>query len=132
MKRNIVTRVALGLILGVLLLGCETAPRKLTQEENIQKLRQELKDARTHYRAQWHTFKSETEEEIARNTMKIDVLKDIMIHVGPEAVKKYRVDMCALQRLNRELKLSLDEYTVDGHAKREDRADRIVADNQEY
>jgi len=132
MNRKILTRVAVGVILGVLFLGCETASKKLTQEETIQKLRQELDVARTRYLAKWQDFKSDTEQEIELNTMKIDVIKDIMIHVGPQAVKRYRMDMHALQRLNRELKLSLEEFTADGHTKRDDRADRIIVVSKEY
>jgi len=132
MNWNTLTHVAAVLILGVHLFGCETASPKLTQEETIHKLRLELREARTRYLTEWRTFKSDTEREIELNTMKIDVIKDIMIHAGPLAVKKYRVDMCALQRLNRQLNAGLEEYTLDGHTKRDNRSDRIVANYKEY
>jgi hypothetical protein len=120
--------IALGLIVGFLVAGCDTASVKKNDidRKKIIAVRQELKDARIAYLAVWHKFKLETEQEIELNQKKIDVIKDIMVDAGPMAIKKYRIRMYGLQRTNRDLQMTLEHYTNDGRTDRKEESTIIA------
>jgi hypothetical protein len=128
MKKHLVTLFVVGWAFGIVFTGCDTAAQKLSTNENekIAAAQQSLKLARLNYLAVWQKFNLETQREIELNEMKIDVIKDIMVNSGPSAIKKYKIEMHSLQRMNRELKAAIEQYRYDGHPVQNEPADRIA------
>jgi hypothetical protein len=116
MRTTYVNVLGAVMLLGILCSSCQTAPAQMIENEKVAAAQRELKNARMNYLAEWQKFKMETEQEMLLNDKRIDVIKEVMVNNGPLAIKRYRVEMCALQRANRQLAMSLEEYTYDGHA----------------
>jgi hypothetical protein len=120
--------VAVGLLMGFLATGCDTVSQKMLDNEKIAAAQQELKDARLNYLAQWHEFKIATECEIAINQKRIDVIREIMIKARPRAKKKYGKDLAGWEQINRELKMTLEGFVVEGQDK-DKRTSEIISMN---
>lgn len=115
-------------MVGVQWAGCETASQKLAEGENAKVViaQLDLKSAREQYLEEWRRFHLETEQEIDLNQKKIDLIKEIMIDVGPKAIKNYKIELGTLHRINRELQIAMDEYTYDGRIEKKDDLNRVV------
>jgi len=60
--------------------------------------------------------------------MKIDGFRDLMENAGPKEIKKYKKRISALLFTNRELHLSLEEYTSEGHIGKNKESNQIAMD----
>jgi hypothetical protein len=119
MKNNILVFTVIGFIVGIFLTGCgKTSEQKVADtKENTGEVKQELKNARTGYLAEWQTFKRDAEQAIAANEKRIDTLKIDIGKVDSQVKAKYRKDVAALEQANRGLKKNLKEYKDEGQDK---------------
>jgi predicted RNase H-like nuclease (RuvC/YqgF family) len=123
MKNNIFTYAVLGCMAGTLLAGCDKkAEPKVepAQEQKVGDAKQDLKDARANYVAEWQAFKTESEQKIEANEKRIDAFKQKMEHAGTKVKAQYKKDVAALKEKNRELKKKLEEYKDEGQGKWEE------------
>jgi hypothetical protein len=122
MKNNIFVFAVIGFMVGTLSTGCgKTSEQKLeSAKENVGEVKQDLKDAQAEYRAEWQTFKSESEQTIAANEKRIDAFKEKMEKAGHKAKAKYRKEVAVLEQKNHDLKNKLEEYKDEGRSKWEE------------
>jgi predicted RNase H-like nuclease (RuvC/YqgF family) len=123
MKNRLFAYAVMGCMAGMLLAGCEKkAEPKVepTQEEKVGAAKQDLKDARANYQAEWQAFKVESEQKIDANEKRIDAYKEKMEHAGAKVKAQYKKDVSALKEKNRELKKKLEEYKDEGQGKWEE------------
>jgi predicted nucleic acid-binding Zn-ribbon protein len=104
--------VAIGLMVGTLLAGCGK-----TSEQKVEAVKQELKDAKADYLAEWQTFKRESEQTIEANEKRIDAFKEKMEKAGSKVKAKYSKEVAVLEQKNRDLKKKLEEYKDEGQSK---------------
>jgi predicted nucleic acid-binding Zn-ribbon protein len=112
MKNKIFTFAVIGCIAGIILAGCEK-----TSEEKVEGAKQELKDAKADYLAEWQTFKAESEEQIKANEDRIDAFQEKMEKAGTKTKAKYSKAVAELKQNNRDLKRKLEEYKDEGEGK---------------
>jgi DNA repair exonuclease SbcCD ATPase subunit len=115
MKNNIFTFALIGCMAGIFLAGCGK-----TSEQKVEGAKQELKDARAEYLAEWQAFKSESEQKIEANEKRIDAFKEKMEKAGTKAKAKYNKAVAELEQKNRDLKKKLEEYKDEGQSKWEE------------
>jgi hypothetical protein len=122
MKNRIFIFAVIGFMTGTLLTGCKKTSEQKVEgaKEDIGEAKQELKDARTGYLAEWQAFKSEAEQKIELNEKRIDTFKKKMEKAGSTAKATYSKDVAALEQKNRELKKKLNEYKDEGQSKWEE------------
>jgi exonuclease VII large subunit len=122
MIKHIFTFVVIGFIAGTLLTSCGKTPEQQVDnaKEKGGEAKQELKDARTEYLAEWQTFKRESEQTIEANEKRIDAFKEKMEKAGPKVKAKYSKEVATLEQKNRDLKKKLDEYKDEGQSKWEE------------
>jgi transketolase len=109
------TLAVIGCMVGIFLAGCGK-----TSEQKVEGAKQELKDARTEYLAEWQKFKTESEEQIKANEKSIDAFKAKMEKAGTKAKAKYNKAVAELEQKNRDLKKKLEEYKDEGQSKWEE------------
>jgi hypothetical protein len=114
-KITIVAFAATGLLAGALLSGCAS-----TSDQSGYNSKQEARDARAEYRAEWRAFKKDSEEKIDANQVKIDAFKEKMDNAGPERKAKYAGRVADLERKNRDLRRQLAEYKDGGPSRWEE------------
>jgi hypothetical protein len=119
MKNNLFTFAIIGLIAGTCLSGCGKTSEQKNEgtKENVEEIKQGLKDAQTDYLMAWQKFKSESEITIAANEKRIDTLKGKIEKVDSKVKAKYRKDVAALEKKNSSLKKQLEEYKNEGRDK---------------
>lgn len=101
---------------GMLLAGCDkTADQKVDAARmRAAETTQELKEARDSYRADWQSFKRETELVIDANERAIDSLKTQIAKAGKKAKGEYAKDLAVLEQKNMQLKKKLADYSDQG------------------
>ena len=97
---------------GIFLAGCGKTP-----EQKVEGAKQELKDARADYLAEWQNFKTESEEQIKANEDRIDAFKSKMEKADTKTKVKYNKAVAELEQRNRDLKRKLEEYKDEGESK---------------
>ena len=113
MKNKIFTFAVIGCMAGIFLAGCGK-----TSEQKVEGAKQELKDAKADYLAEWQKFKTESEEQIKANEDRIDAFKEKMATADTKNTKaKYNEAVVELKQKNRELKKKLEEYKDEGESK---------------
>jgi hypothetical protein len=112
MKSKIFTFAVIGCMAGIFLAGCGK-----TSEQKVEGAKQELKDAKADYLAEWQKFKTESEEQIKANENRIDAFKAKMEKAGTKAKAKYNKAVAELEGKNRDLKKKLEEYKDEGESK---------------
>jgi len=115
MIKHVLTFAVIGFMAGILLTGCGK-----TSEQKVGEAKQELKDARSGYLAEWETFKSESEQQIAANEKKIEAFEEKMEKAGPKTKAKYDKAVAELKQKNRDLKKKLEEYKDEGQGRWEE------------
>jgi gas vesicle protein len=115
-ENNYFIAAVIGCIAGALLIGCEKTPEEQVKnvKENAGEIKQDLKDARTDFLAEWQTFKSEAERTIAANGKRIDTLKAKAEKVDAGFKSKYTKDVAVLERKNRNLEKELIKFDNKG------------------
>jgi len=119
MKTRIAFFAAVGLTAGALLTGCWKQSEQTvgTPAEAVGEAKQEIKDTRSGFASEWRTFKSESQQAIASNEVKIDSLKQKMARAGRTVSEKYSRNVAVLEQNNRDLKRKLEEYKDAGEIK---------------
>lgn len=119
MQNSILVFAITGFLAGTLLTSCEkTTEQKLEgAKQNVGEAKQDLKDVRTEYLADWQTFKRESEQTLEANEKRIDAFKDKMDKAGPKARARYNKEVAILERSNRDLKKKLEKYKDEGQGK---------------
>lgn len=119
MRNSYFVLAVIGFMTGALFTGCgKTSEQKVENaKESLGEARQEVKDARTEYLAEWQTFKSESEQKIAANEKRIDEFKEKIEKAGSKLKAKYSKEVAALEQKNRDLKKKLEEYKDEGQSK---------------
>jgi hypothetical protein len=112
MKNKVFTFAVIGCMAGIFLAGCGKAP-----EQKVEGAKQDLKDAKADYLAEWQTFKTESEEQIKANEDRIDAFKEKMGKADAETKAKYDKIVAELEQNNRDLKKKLEEYKDEGESK---------------
>jgi exonuclease VII large subunit len=122
MAKHIFTFAVLGFLAGALLTGCGKSQEQQVDaaKATVVEVKQELKDARTEYLAEWQTFKKESAQQIEANEKRIDAFKEKMEKAGPKVKTKYSKDVAVLEQKNHDLKKKLDEYKDEGQSKWEE------------
>ena len=112
MKYFIVAFAATSLLAGALFTGCASS-----SDEGSYNSKQEAREARAEYRAEWRAFKKDSEEKIDANQVKIDAFKAKMDNAGPERRAKYADRIETLEQKNRNLRQQLADYKDRGPTK---------------
>ena len=112
MKNKITTFAIIGCMAGLFLGGCDK-----TSDQKAEEAKQELKQAKADYAAEWQKFKTESEAQIKINDDKIDVYEEKMEKAGHKAKANYKKEVAELKQKNRELKEKLDKYEDQGESK---------------
>jgi len=112
MKNIIFTFAVIGYMAGIFLAGCGK-----TSEQKVEEAKQELKDAKADYLAEWQQFKTESEEQIKANEDRIDAFREKMEKGGTKTEAKYNIAVAELKQKNRDLKRKLEEYKDEGESK---------------
>ncbi|CAG0956155.1 hypothetical protein ARNL5_00523 [Anaerolineae bacterium] len=101
---------------GMLLAGCDnTADQKVDAARmRATETTQQLKEARDSYRADWQSFKRETELVIVANERAIDSLATQITKAGKKAKVEYAKDLAVLEQKNMQLKKKLADYSDQG------------------
>jgi hypothetical protein len=112
MKNKIFMFAVIGCMAGSFFAGCEKTP-----EQKVEKVNQELKDAKADYRAEWQKFKIDSEEQIKANEDRIDAFKAKMKKASSKIKAKYNKAVAELEQKNRDLKNKLEEYKDEGESR---------------
>jgi len=112
MKNKIFTFSVIACMAGLFLAGCDK-----TSEQKAEEAKQELKQTKADYAAEWQKFKTESEAQIKVNEDKIDAYQEKMEKAGHKAKANYKEAVAELKQKNRELKKKLDEYEDQGESK---------------
>ena len=112
MKNKITTFAIIGCMAGLFLAGCDK-----TSEQKVEGAKQEIKEAKADYAAEWQKFKTESEAQIKINDDKIDELKAKMDKAGTKAKAKYKKAVVELKEKNHALKEKLEDYKDEGETK---------------
>jgi sRNA-binding protein len=115
LKNKIYTVAAIACFAGLLFAGCGKS-----SDEKVEGAKQDLKDAKADYQAEWQTFKAESEKQIKANEDKIDEFKEKMEKAGTKAKAKYKKSVAELEKRNHELKEKLEDYKDEGQGKWEE------------
>jgi DNA repair exonuclease SbcCD ATPase subunit len=100
---------------GFIFMGCDK-----TSEQKIEGAKQELKEAKADYVAEWQKFKTESEAQIKANEDKIDAYKAKMENAGHKAKANYKKAVAELKEKNHALKEKLEDYKDEGESKWEE------------
>ena len=111
LKTNIFTVIVMLFIASSLLWGCEKPADKRLEDS-----RQEVRDAESNFRAEWQTFKQESEQTIAANEKLIDAFKEKIDTSGPVYQAMYNREAIALELRNQNLMIRLTEYEEGGQS----------------
>jgi exonuclease VII large subunit len=115
MKNKIFTFAVIVCMAGIFLAGCEKKA-----EQKVAEAKQELKDAKADYLAEWQKFKTESEAQIKVNEDRIDAFKAKMDKAGHKAKANYKKAVAELEHKNHELKEKLEDYKDEGESKWEE------------
>jgi len=122
MTIRLFTFVVTGFVAGTLFTGCgRTSEQQVDKgREKVQEAKQQLKDTRTEYLAEWQTFKRKSEQTIEANEKRIDAFKEKMEMAGLKVKAKYSKEVTALEQKNRDLKTKLEQYKDEGQSRWEE------------
>ncbi len=112
MKNKIFTFAVIGCMAGLFLAGCEKKA-----EQKVAEAKQEIKEAKADYVAEWQKFKTESEAQIKVNEDKIDAFKAKMDKAGTKTKAKYKKAITELKEKNHALKEKLEDYKDEGESK---------------
>jgi DNA repair exonuclease SbcCD ATPase subunit len=112
MKNKIFAFAVIGCMAGIFLTGCDK-----TSEQKAEEAKQELKQAKADYAAEWQKFKTESEAQIKVNEDRIDAYKEKMEKAGTKAKANYKKAVAELEQKNHELKKKLEDYKDEGESK---------------
>jgi hypothetical protein len=113
--KKILSFVLIGCIAGIFLAGCGK-----TSEQKVQEDKQEVKDAKADYHADWQKFKTESEQQIKVNEDRIDSLKEKRKKADTKATVKFKKAVAELDQRNRDLKQKLEDYKDERESKWEE------------
>jgi type II secretory pathway component HofQ len=113
--KTIFSFALIGCIAGMFLAGCGK-----TSEQKVQGDKQEVKDAKADYHADWQKFKTESDQQIKVNEDRIDSLKDKIKKADTKATVKFKKAVAELDQRNRDLKQKLEDYKDEGEGKWEE------------
>ncbi len=85
MKNRIFIFAVIVCVAGIFLAGCNK-----TSERKVEGAKQELKEAKADYVAEWQKFKTESEAQIKANEDRIDAFKEKMDKAGTKTKAKYK------------------------------------------
>jgi hypothetical protein len=111
MRKSTIAFAIIGFAAGTLFPGCAT-----TSEQRAANAKQELKDARAEYRAEWQSFKHESEQTIEANEKRMDAFRAKMEMAGADTKARYAADVVVLEQKNRDLRKKLGEYKDEGRS----------------
>ena len=112
MKNKIFAFAVIVCVAGLFLAGCNK-----TSEQKVEGAKQELKEAKADYVAEWQKFKTESEAQIKVNEDKIDAYKAKMENAGHKAKANYKKAVAELKEKNHALKEKLEDYKDEGESK---------------
>lgn len=95
---------------GTFLTGCQKS-----SEQKAEASKDTVSQA--NYRAEWQTFKTESEQKIDANEKRIDAFKAKMEKAGTKLKKKYNKEVAELEQKNRDLKHKLEDYKDEGQSR---------------
>jgi outer membrane murein-binding lipoprotein Lpp len=118
MKNSLVLIALAGSLAGSLLAGCGKTPDQKVDDaqQTVAAVTQQLKSARDDYRAEWQSFKRETEQVIDANGRMIDSLKIKIEKAGNKGKVAFTKDLEVLEQKNVELKKKLADYNDQGQS----------------
>ena len=111
--------VTLGVAMaGMLLAGCGKSADQnaYSATQAATDAKQVARDIRDDYRAEWQSFKRNTEQVIEANGKAIDSLKTKIAKAGKKANGSWHKDLATLEDKNKELKQKLSAYNDRGQA----------------
>ncbi len=116
MKNKFLTLAAIGFTACVILMGCQNAGEKKTQEaqESMDEAKPDSQAVQTSYSDEWQNFKSMSEQKIKDNENSIAAFKEKMKKSGTKIKVKYNIEIANLEKTNREMKKKLEEFKNDG------------------
>ena len=112
MIRRTITYASVGFIAAIFLAGCDRTP-----EAKVASAKQDLKEAKAEYRAEWQKFKTDADQKIDANEKTVDRLEVKMKTAGPKHKAQYKRDIESLDERNRDLKKKLADYSDGGEDK---------------
>ncbi len=113
MKNSIATLAAIGLMAGMILMGCQKTGR--TSGQNSKGNIGEAKpDSQATYSDEWQLFKSKSEQQIQDNENRIAAFKAKMEESGTKMKAKYNKEVAGLEKANRRMQKKLEDYKNDG------------------
>ena len=112
MNNKLFAFAVIGCMTGIFLMGCDK-----TAELKVEGAKQELKEAKADYTAEWQNFKTESEAQIKVNEDRIDTLKVKIEKAGTKAKAKYKKAVVELKEKNHALKEKLEDYKDEGETK---------------
>jgi hypothetical protein len=112
MKNKLFAFAVIGCIAGIFIASCNK-----TSEQKIEGAKQELKEAKADYAAEWQKFKTESVAQIKINEDKIDAYKEKMEKAGLKAKANYKKGVAELKEKNNALKEKLEDYKDEGENK---------------
>ena len=118
MNRSLVVLLLAGSLAGSLLSGCGKSPDQKVDdaEQTVAAVTQQIKSARDDYRAEWLSFKRESELVIEANGRMIDSLKTRISNAGIRGKAVLSRDLTVLEQKNVELKKKLAQYNDQGQS----------------
>ncbi len=119
MKHNILIIALFGVMAGILISGCERTSEQqaAANKSNVAAAKQDVKDAKADFNADWEKFKAESEDQIKANDERIAAFKEKIKKAGTKTEAKYKKGIAELEQQNRALKQKLEDYKDDGATK---------------
>ena len=127
MKKKIFTFAVMGCMAGIILAGCRKKP-----EQTVEGAKQELRDAKADFLAEWEKFKTESEKQIKTNENRIEAFKEKMEKAGTKTKAKYNKAVMELEQKNRDLKKQLEEYKDEGESKWQEFKTNFIHDMEAF
>ena len=113
MKNNIVTLAAVGLMAGMVLMGCQKTA-KTSNQNSAGSIGQAKPDSQATHSDEWQQFKSKSEQQIRDNENRIAAFKAKMEESGTKMKAKYNKEIPGLEKANRRMQKKLEDYKNDG------------------
>ena len=113
MKNNIVTLAAIGLMAGMVLMGCQKTG-KTGNQNSTGSIGEAKPDSQATYSEMWQQFKSKSEQQIQDNENRIAAFKAKMEKSGTKMKAKYNKEIAGLEKANRGMQKKLEDYKNDG------------------
>lgn len=109
MKNNIVTLAAVGLMAGMVLMGCQKTA-KTSNQNSAGSIGQAKPDSQATHSDEWQQFKSKSEQQIRDNENRIAAFREKMEKSGTKMKAKYNKEIANLEKANRGMQKKLENY----------------------